>query len=55
MSHLRKNSVRDKLIGEKWLLFREKHTPQSVGRCRVSAASKYGAVRFYGLSNFIGW
>ena len=37
ISHCRKNSVRDKAIGKKWICsdpFREKHTPQSVGHHR---------------------
>ena len=35
-------------------LFREKHTPQSVGHLRRWEAPKYGVVSFYGLGNFIG-
>ena len=56
-SHHRKNSVRDKMIGKKWILFREKHTPQTECRPRQRTsvgASKCGVVSFYGLGHFIG-
>ena len=57
ISHHRKNSLRDKVIGKKEVdLFGEKHTPQT--ECglpqRVSAASKCDVISFYGLGNFIG-
>ena len=56
LSYRRKNSVRDKVIGKKWILFREKHTPQT--ECgpsqRVSAvALKCGVISFYELGSFI--
>ena len=56
MSHCRKNSVRDKVIGKKWTYSdREKRTPQT--ECgpsqRAHAASKFGVVSFYRLGNFI--
>ena len=57
VSHCRKNSVRDKVIGKKWILFREKHYLQTVCEPsqRVSAvALKCGVVSYYGLGNFIG-
>ena len=55
MSHNRKNSVRDKVIGKKWI-YLERNTlhRQSVGHHkRLSASSKCGVVSFYGLGNFI--
>ena len=59
MPHHRKNSVRDKVIGKKWIFylfrFREKHTPQTERgpSQRASAAVKCGVVSFYRLGNFI--
>ena len=56
MSHPRKNSVRDKVIGKKWIYSdSEKHTPQAkcVPSQRVSVAAKCGVVSFYRLGNFI--
>ena len=59
MSRHRKNSVRDKVIGKKWISylfrFREKHTPQTESEPsqRVSVAVKFGMVSFYRLGNFI--
>ena len=51
MSHHRKNSVRDKVIGKQWI-YSER---QSVGPSqRVRAASKCGVVSYYGLGDFIG-
>ena len=55
MSHHRKNSVRDKVIGKKWLylernIIHRQHGPSWKER----VPSKYGVVSFYGLSNFIG-
>ena len=56
MSHGRKSSVRDKVIGKKWIYLEKKHTPQT--GCgpshEVRGASKYGIVSFYELGNFIG-
>jgi len=56
MSHCRKNSVKDKVIGKNVNLFREKHTPhtESGPSQRASVVSKCGVVSFYGLGNFIG-
>ena len=55
MSHGRKNSVRDKVIGRKWIdLERNTLHRQSVGHLRRREAPKYGMVSFYGLGNFIG-
>ena len=55
MSHRRKNSVRDKVIGKKWI-YLERNTlhRQSVGHLRRREALTYGMVSFYGLGNFIG-
>ena len=56
-SHHRKNSVREKVIGKKWILFREKHSLQTECRPRQRAsvgASKCGVFSFYGLGHFIG-
>ena len=54
MSHGRRNSVGDKVIGKKWILFRRKHTPQSVGRRRGQVeAVKCAVISFYGPGNFI--
>ena len=55
MSHGRKNSMRAKVIGKKWIyLEREEQIPhrgcESSQKARV--ASKYAS--FYGLGNFIG-
>ena len=55
MSHHRKNSVRDRVIGKKWI-YLESNTlqiesgPSQKGR----ATSKYGVINFYGLGNFKG-
>ena len=57
MSHRRKNSVRDKVIGKKWTdserntLHRQECRPLQRAR---ATASKWGMVSFYGLGNFIG-
>ena len=55
MSHGRKISVRDEVIGKKWI-YLERNTlhRQSVGHLRKKEAPKYGMLSFYGLSNFIG-
>ena len=54
VSHGRRNSVGDKVIGKKWILFRRKHTPQSVGRRRGQVeAVKCAVISFYGPGNFI--
>ena len=48
MSHHRKNSVRDKVIGKKWI-YLGRNTPQT--ECgpsqKVRKAPGYGVVRFY--------
>ena len=48
MSHCRKNSVRDKVIGKKWI-YLERNTPQT--ECgpsqKVRKAPGYGVVSFY--------
>ena len=55
MSHRRKNSVRDKVIGKKWI-YLERNTlhRHNVGHLRRQEALKYGVVSFYELGNFIG-
>ena len=55
MSRFRKNSVRDKVIGKKWI-YLERNTVrrQSVDHLRRQEALKYGVVSFYGLGNFTG-
>ena len=48
MSHLRKNSVRDKVIGKKWI-YLERNTPQT--ECgpsqEIRKAPGYGVISFY--------
>ena len=49
MSHHRKNSVRDKVIGKKWI-YLEKNTPhrqESGPSQKARAAPGYGVVSFY--------
>ena len=48
ISHCRKNSVRDKVIGKKWI-YREKHTQQTEWGPfqKVRAAPGYEVVSFY--------
>ena len=58
MSHHRKNLVRDKVIGEKWIYSDlERSTLHTQTECgpsqRVSVAAKCAVVRFYRLGNFI--
>ena len=55
VSQYRKNSVRYKVIGKKWI-YLERNTlhRQSVGHLRKKEAPKYGMLSFYGPSNFIG-
>ena len=55
MSQYRKNSVRYKVIGKKWI-YLERNTlhRQIVGHLRKKEAPKNGVPSFYGLSNFIG-
>ena len=57
MSYCRKNSVRDKVIGGKWIyLERNRLHRQSVGYHRgwVWQPQKCGMISFYGLDIFIG-
>ena len=56
ISHHWKNSVKDKMIGKKWI-YLERNTlcRQGVGHHRgLSVALKSDTVSFYGLDNFIG-
>ena len=54
ITHHRKNSVRDKVIGKKYN-YLEKYTGgKSVGHLRRCEALKYGVVYFYRLDDFIG-
>ena len=55
MSHRRKNSVRDKVVGKKWI-YLERYTfhRKNVVRLKRREALKYGVVSWYGLGNFIG-
>ena len=48
MSHHRKNSVRDKVIGKKWI-YLEIHTPQTESgpHQKVRKEPGYGVVSFY--------
>ena len=56
MSHGRKNSVRDKVIGKKWIYLERNTLHRQCGPSqRVSlAVPKFGVVSYYGLGNFIG-
>ena len=56
MSHCRKNSVRDKVIGKKWI-YLQRDTPQTEygpSQKARGTALKCGLVSFYRLGNFIG-
>ena len=56
MSQHRKNSVRDKVIGKKWI-YLERNTPhrQSVGHLRRQEQPQgMGLSVFIGVGNFIG-
>ena len=55
MSHHRKNSVRNKVIGKKQI-YLERHTlhGQRVDRLRRHEAPKCAVVSFYGLGNSTG-
>ena len=50
-----KNSVRDKVIGKKWICLERKTSHRQARGLsqRVSVASKCGVVSFYGLGNYI--
>ena len=56
MSHHIKKSERDKVIGKKWIYLERNtlHRQECGPSQRESAASKCGAVSFYGLGKFIG-
>ena len=56
MSHHRKNSVREKVLGTKWTYLERKTLHrQNVGLSKmVRVALKYCMVSFLGLGNFIG-
>ena len=51
MSHHRKNSVRDKVIGKKVDLFRKKHTSQSMGH--FSRRKQYENMVWFVLAGWI--
>ena len=51
ISHSRKNSVRDKVIGKKQI-YLERNTLSKLAPQRVTVASKCGVVSFYGLGSF---
>ena len=55
MTHHSKNSVRNKVVGKKWI-YLERNTPQT--ECgpfqKKREASQYGVVSLYGLGNFMG-
>ena len=55
MSHRRKNSVRDRVIGKKWIYSdTERSIPHRAwGITEVSMAVKCGMVSFYRLGKFI--
>ena len=55
MSYHRKNLVRDKMIGKKWI-YSERNIfhRQSVGHLRRQETLNYGMVSFHGLVNFTG-
>ena len=55
MSHLRKNSVRNKMIGKKWI-YLKRNTIHRVWAISEGKRSweKHGVVSFYRLGNFIG-
>ena len=55
MSHGRKNSVRDKVIGKKWIYLERNIIHRQYGPSwKERVPSKYGVVSSYGLSNFRG-
>ena len=54
MSHCRKKSVRDKVVGKKWI-YSERNTLHIVWAVTEGKFDlKCGMVSFYGLGNFIG-
>ena len=53
--YCRKNSVRDKVRGKKWIYLEKKTLHrQNVGHLRRQNMPEYGMVNFYGLGNFKG-
>ena len=55
MSHGRKNSVRDKVIGKKWIYSGTERSTLHRVWAVANAATKCGLVSFYRLGNFICW
>ena len=53
MSHLRKYSVRDKVIGKKWIYSGRNTLYRWPSQRVIAVTSKCGMVSFHGLSNFI--
>ena len=56
MSHHRKNSVGDKVIGKEWIYSESERSTlhrQSVGHDRANAALKCDVVSFYRLGDFL--
>jgi len=55
MSCHRKNSVRDKVIGKKWIYLERNTLHRQCGPFqKVRVASKHSVINFYGLGNFVG-
>ena len=55
MSHCRKNSVRDKVIGKKWINSERNTSRTECGPLqRVTVTLKCGMVSFHELDNFVG-
>ena len=56
MSHCRKNSVRDKVIGKKWIYLERKplHRQEYGPSRKVRAVSQNDVVSFYRLGNITG-
>ena len=55
MSHCRKNSVRDKVIGKKWIYLQRDSPQTEYGPSqKARVALKCGLFSFYRLGNFIG-
>ena len=55
MSHCRKSSVRDRVMGKKQIYSeRNIHHRQSMGHLRRREALKYAVVSFHGMGKFIG-
>ena len=54
MSHGRKNSVRDKVMGKKWI-YLERNSLHRQGHLRRQEALKHGVVSFYRVVSVYGW